>query len=375
MKEYGVAIIGYGFIGKVHAFGYRNMGFYYDPPPARTRMVAVCASRPETAEAARAHGGFEVCGTDAAEIIRRDDVDIVNICTPNHLHKDELLAAMQAGKHIYCDKPLTGTIADAEALAPAIEQYSGVSQMTFNNRFALVAQRAKQMIEKGFVGRVTQFRAGYYHAGSVDPDKPMGWKQQAEAGGGVINDLASHIIDLVDWLAGPIERVLADTRILYPERPAKGGGRVRVEAEDSVTMLARLADGGAGVVEATKIATGANDELRVELHGDKGALRFNTMQPNYLEAYDLADPETPLGGTRGWKRIDTVHRFEKPGGWPGPKFAVGWTRSHVHCLYHFLAAVAEGRPASPSLADGLRMQRMLEAVRRSAREKAWTELG
>jgi predicted dehydrogenase len=177
----------------------------------------------------------------------------------------------------------------------------------------------------------------------------MGWKQEAAAGGGVINDLASHVLDLADWLIGPVAEVQAESRILYPDRPNRRGERAAVEAEDAVSILARLRDGGIGVIEASKIATAAKDELRVEIHGDRGALRFNSMEPNHLEAYSQSDPEAPIGGMRGRKRIDTVHRYPKPAGWPGPKFSVGWLRSHVHCLYNFVAAVAEGRPTEPSL--------------------------
>ena len=374
MKELGVAIIGYGFIGKVHAFGYRTLPFFYDPPPANIRLVAVCTSRPETAQAAKESGGFEMGTTRLDEALAREDVDIVNICTPNHLHKDQLLAAVRAGKHIYCDKPVTGSIEDAQAVAKALEGYAGVSQMTLNNRFTPVALKAKQLLEEGFVGEVTQFRAGYFHAGSVDPQKPMGWKQEAAAGGGIINDMGSHIVDLVDWLVGPITDVSAETRILYPERPNRQGELVKVAAEDCVTMLARLGDGGTGVIEASKIATGTEDELRVEIHGTRGALRFNTMMPNFLEVYSLSDPDMPLGGARGWKRIATVHRYPKPAGWPGPKFAVGWLRGHVHCLYNFVAAVAAGRQTQPSLQDGIRLQYMLENVRRSAAERAWQKM-
>lgn len=372
VNEISVAVLGYGFIGKVHTFAYRNLPFFFSPPPAKIRLAAVCTSRPETAEQARNHGGFETATTNAGDLVSRKDVDVIDICTPNHLHKDELLAAISAGKHIYCDKPLTATWPEAQEIAGALETYSGISQMTLNSRFSPPAMRARQLLDDGFVGKVTQFRAGYYHSGSVDPNKPMGWKQ--EAGGGIINDLASHIVDLTDWLVGPVVEVNAETRILYPERPNRHGKMVRVEAEDAVNIMAHLGDGGAGIIEATKIATGAQDELRVEIHGDRGALRFNTMQPNYLEAFSLSDPEQPIGGMRGWKRIDTGQRYPKPAGWPGPKFTVGWMRSHVQCLHNFIAAVAEGRQVEPSLSRGVRLQYILEKIRESARARAWREL-
>ena len=371
MKQLGVAVIGYGFIGKVHTYAYRNLPFYYDPAPAPIRLVGVCTSRPETAEKARREGGFEIGTADAQALIERPDVDIVNICTPNHLHAGELIAAIGAGKHIYCDKPITGAWSDAQRVEKALAKYRGIGQMTLNCRFTPPALRAKQLIEEGFLGEVAQFRAGYYHSGSLDARKPMGWKQEAAAGGGVINDLASHVVDIVDWLIGPLAEVQAETRLLYPQRPDRQGRNVTVEAEDAVNILARLRAGGIGSIEASKIAAGTSDELRLEIHGTRGALRFNTMQPNCLETYSLSDPEEPLGGTRGWRRIDTVHRYPKPGGWPGPKFAVGWIRSHIHCLYCFVEAVAAGRPARPSLQEGIRLQYLLEQIRKSARERVW----
>ena len=366
MTEIGVAVVGFGLMGRTHAYGYRALPFFFDPAPARIRLVAVCDSRRELAEKAKSEHGFEVAATDLHEVMSRRDVQVVDICTPNEFHKEGLLAAVKAGKHINCDKPITGTWADACEVSRALKGYTSIGHMTLNSRFFLPDLRAAQLIKEGFVGKVTQFRAGYYHSGGLDPKKPMGWKQQAAAGGGVINDLGSHVLDLVDWLIGPIVRVQAETQILYPMRPDARGGLVSAEAEDAVTVLARLRDGGMGVIEATKIAMGANDELRVEIHGDRGALRFNTMQPNYLEAYSGSDPEEPLGGLRGWRHIDTVNRFAKPGGWPGPKFSVGFLRSHVQCLYNFVSAVAEGRQTRPSLQDGVRLQYMLEQVRLSA---------
>jgi len=374
-RTVGVGILGYGFIGRVHAYGYRTLGFYYDPAPVRARMVGVCTSREQTAGKAKQDGGFEFATTHFREVIENDDVDIVHICTPNNCHKVQLLAAMEAGKHVYCDKPLVSNAAEAEEIHAALGSYSGIAQMTLQSRFFPATMRAKQMIDEGFVGKVTSFRAEYLHAGSVDPGKKMGWKQEKKFGAGVINDLASHIVDLMEYLIGPFESVFAEKRILYPERPDSDGKMVKVEAEDQVVMLLRLSDGGLGTIEASKIATGTNDELRFEIHGDRGALRFNPMQPNYLEAYDLQAPETPLGGARGFTRIDTVHRYEKPAGFPGPKFTVGWLRGHVHCLHNFLAGVADGKSVEPSLARGVRLQRMLGVVERSATQKRWCSFG
>lgn len=371
METLGVGIIGFGFIGKVHTYGYQNMPLFYDPVPLRTKLVGVATSREETARKAAEQGAFEFGTADWRDLIARDDIQIINICTPNSRHAEQLLAAMSAGKHIYCDKPLVVSDEDAARVEAALHDYRGIGQMTFNYRFLPATLRAKQLIEEGFIGNAINFRAGYLHSGSVDPARPMRWKQLKSEGGGVLQDLGSHVVDLMDYFIGPFDSMLAETRILYPKRPNQSGEIVPVEAEDQVLMLAKLANGALGVMEASKITTGTEDELRFEIHGDKGALRFNLMDPNYLEAYDLRDSESPLGGKRGWRKIATVHRYEKPGGFPGPKFTIGWMRAHVHCLYNFLDAVAAGRPAEPSLHRGLQVQRMLAAAERSVQTRTW----
>ncbi|MFH0963064.1 MAG: Gfo/Idh/MocA family oxidoreductase [Planctomycetota bacterium] len=371
IESVGIGILGFGFIGKVHAYGYRVLDLFYDPPPIRPRLVAVCTSSPETARRARDLGPFEFATTDFRQVIERDDVSIIHVCTPNQLHRDALLAAIRAGKHIYCEKPLVADLPEALEIESALASYRAVGQMTLQSRFLPATLRAKGLVDEGFLGNVTSFRACYLHSGSVDPRKPVGWKQLAAFGGGVINDLASHVLDLIDYLIGPLDSVLAETTVLYPERPDRAGASVPIDAEDQVVMLLRLRSGALGTLEASKIATGANDELRFEIHGDAGALRFDLMQPNYLEAYDLRAQESPFGGSRGFTRIETVQRYEPPASFPGPKFAVGWLRGHVHCLHNFLAGVVAGRQVEPSLQRGVRLQKMLDAIRRSAAGHQW----
>ena len=374
MDTFGVGIIGFGFIGKVHAYGYLNMPLFYDPVPVRTKLVGVATSCEETARKAAEQGGFEFCTADWRELIARDDIQIINICSPNSRHAEQLVAAISAGKHIYCDKPLVAGDENAARVDAALRDYRGIGQMTLNYRFFPATLRAKQLIDEGFIGNAISFRAAYLHSGSVDPDRPMGWKQLKSEGGGVLQDLGSHIVDLMDYFIGPIAGVYAEQRILYPERPNQCGKIVPVEADDQTLMLVRMSNGACGAIEASKIATGTEDELRFEIHGDKGALRFNLMEPGYLEAYDLRDAESPFGGTRGWRKIATVQRYEKPAGFPGPKFSIGWLRAHMHCLYNFLQAVAAGRPTEPSLHCGLRLQRILAAAEKSARTRTWQEV-
>lgn len=372
-----VGILGYGFIGKVHAFGYATLPFFYDPLPLEARVTHVCTSRPETAECARAQLGAEVATTDYRAITENPDVDIVHICTPNHVHRDALLSAIRHQKHIYCDKPLVATAAEADEIAAALPGYRGVAQMTFQSRFFPPCLRAKQLVDEGFLGQPMQFRAAFLHAGSAQPDAPLKWKLSARAGGGVIADLGSHVLDLIHHLAGDFDSLSAATRIAYPDRPLAGdpSRRARVDAEDAMVVVARMRSGSLGVIEATKLATGTEDELRFEIHGSRGALRFNSMDPHHLECYDATAPDQPIGGCRGWTRIDCGQRWPAPAvAMPSPKNTLGWLRVHVACLANFLQCVARGEPAEPGLAQGIFIQRVMDAVRRSAATGQWVEI-
>jgi predicted dehydrogenase len=371
MQQAGVGIIGYGFMGKVHAYGYTSIPFYYDPPPVRTRLVAVATSSVKSAEAARAHGGFDEGTEDWRRLLDRKDIDIIDICSPNRLHAEQLAAALQAGKHIYCDKPLTVTADEARQVRSTMGQWSGIGQMALHNRFFSGLLRARQLIDEGFLGEPISFRSVYLHSGSVDPSVPLKWKLRGAEGGGVLLDLGSHNLDLVDWLVGPIEAVRAESRILHPVRPDGRGGTQAVDAEDQVILTARVAGGALGTIEASKIATGAEDDLRLELHGSAGGIRFDLAQPDFLEVYSLADPDQPLGGMRGWKKIPSLQRYPAPSGFPSARATSGWLRAHVHCQYSFLKAVAEGSTPDPSLERGVELQLLLGAAQKSMISGTW----
>lgn len=368
-KLYNVGIVGCGAIGRVHAYGYLNLPLFYDPVPLGAKITHVVTGRPETAEKARRVVGADVAATDHRAVTENPDIDIVHVCTPNHLHKEALLSAMRHGKHIYCDKPLVADVEEAEEVRAALADYRGTAQMTFQYRFYPATIRARQLIEEGALGEILGFRACFLHGGSAAPDVPMKWKLSAAAGGGVIADLASHVLDLVDWLIGPFDSVLAATHIAYPRRPAPEDPtrKLPVDAEDCVTLLARMRSGALGTIEATKLASGCEDELRLEIHGSRGALRFNGMAPHHLEFHDATAADSPQGGLRGWTRIETGQRYAAPAaGFPSPKAALGWIRTHLACLANFLQAVADGRPAQPGLEQGIRVQHLMDCLRRSA---------
>ena len=376
MKTLGVGVLGFGFMGKMHTFAHKTIPLYYSPEPLACRLKAVCELTEELAAAARETGGFERHTTDPREVIEADDVDLVHVCTPNQAHFPALVAAIKAGKHVYVDKPVTASLAEAEELAGLLAGYRVKAQVALQFRFYPATLKARQLVDEGFLGKVTHFRAAYLHSGSADPNKAVNWKSTAAAGGGVIRDLGSHVIDLLWWLIGPFQRAHCVSRIWAAERPSldKPGTMMKIDVEDAALVLLQSADGAFGSVDVSKIATGTEDELRFEIHGRHGAIRFNSMQPNYLEIYDGRPPDGDLGG-RGWQQIACVHRYPAPGGkFPGPKFPVGWVRGHVHSLYSFLRAVAEGAEPSPSLQEGIHLQRVLEAIRESAERQAAVDL-
>jgi levoglucosan dehydrogenase len=377
MKQYKVGFLGFGFMGKVHSYGYLNLPLFYDPMPCNAKITHICTSRMETAERGKAQVGAEVATTDYRDITENPDIDIVHICTPNSNHKEELLSAMKHGKHIYCDKPLVTTMAEAEEIREALKEYQGIAQMVLQYHFVPATMRAKQLIDEGFLGDLLEFRAAYLHAGSADPAAPLKWKLSVESGGGVIADLASHAMDLVSHLVGDFDSFNVATKIAYPDRPSVDdpSKRVPVKVEDCVMMLARTRSGALGTIEATKIATGTEDELRFELHGSKGAIRYNGMDQHHLEIYDAQAPGDPIGGVRGWTSVDTGQRYPKPAsGLPPAKCAIGWMRSHAACLANFLQCVAEGKPAEPGLERGIYVQHLIERARESAKTGTWVQV-
>jgi predicted dehydrogenase len=379
MEVFNVGILGFGFMGKMHAYGYKTIPLYYGGLPWKTKLCSVCTSSPATAQIAKEAMDFEFATVNPDDIINREDIHIINVCTPNIYHKDVIIKALKAGKHIYCDKPLAINYEEAQEIVKVMKENKdkgSVCQVVFQNRFFPATLKAKELIEEGRLGNVLTFRASYLHSGSVDPIKPIGWKQDKDiGGGGVLLDLGSHILDLIYYLLGEYRSVFAKTQVLYPKRPDKKGVWIDISAEDAVYMVVKMKNNGIGTIEASKIATGTDDELRFEIHGDKGALRFNLMNPNYLEFYDNTAPEGPYGGMRGFTRIECVQRYPKPGGaFPSPKASIGWMRAHVHCLYSFLDSVYNKKQAYPSFEDGAYIQYVMEKAYESDEKQCLMEI-
>jgi predicted dehydrogenase len=375
MRTYNIGILGFGFIGKVHAYAHLTMPLYYPQSDFRTRITHIGTSSMATAKKGCAQVQADVPVADYREITDNSDIDIVHICTPNHLHKDMLLSALKNNKHIYCDKPLVANAAEAALIREALAGYTGTAQMTLQCRFFPATLRAIQLVREGFLGDIHEFRAAYLHSGSATPEAPLKWKLSAKYGGGVIADLGAHVFDLIHTLLGDYDRLIATTRIAYPQRPSadKPARKENVKAEDSVNIIAHMKNGAVGAIEASKTATGTEDELRFELHGSAGAIRFNSMQPHHLQVYDAGISDKPFGGMRGWTLVDCGQRYPESH-FPGPKFSIGWMRAHVASLFSFLDNVSKGSAGEPGFDQGLYVQHIIERVRESARLSEWVKL-
>lgn len=365
MKTYNVGLIGFGFIGKVHAYGYDNIKYYYPNCEFGTRLFGVCSRRQETVDEAKRTLGFSYGTTDYRELINHPDVDIIDICSPNVMHKQQLLEVIKAGKPVYCEKPIVCDMQEVNAIVDALKDYGSVHQISFHNRFFPSSVKAKNLIENGALGDIISFRSAYYHSGSVDPEKSMGWKQ--EKGAGVLLDLGSHVIDLMYFFAGEYSEVCGISKILYPERKDRTGKKVKVEVEDLFIVNVKMKNSAVGVIEASKVATGTEDELKYEIYGTRGALKYNSMYPNYLEFFNSVEKDA------GFKRIPTASKYPEST-FPTEKSAVGWTRAHIHSIYNFLKCVHYNRQASPSLYDGIYNMKVCESARISSVKKEFLDI-
>lgn len=376
MKPVRIGMIGYGGIGRVHAMAYRSLPFHYGLPAAAVPVVGVATARAATAQAAAAEIGCAYWTDDYRQLLGREDVDAVDICVPNHLHAEIVLAAAAAGKHIYCEKPLAMNVAEAQAMAEAVAAAGVIAQMTFNFRFFPAVLRAQQLVQEGFLGRIFSFRGRYYRASYIDPNKPLTWRQRkAVAGGGALFDIGSHILDLLYSLLGPYAAVQATLDTLIPQRPAAPGSSdlQPVDVDDIALLHLRTASGVLGLVEVSRMGTGLTNDLQFEIFGEKGALRFNAVDPAWLEVYDVRDAGSPLGGMRGFRKVQAVGHYEGQKA-PDASMSPDFVRTHAECQYQFLRAVAEGRPARPNLADGLHIQAVMAAAEQSSAAGGWVQV-
>lgn len=364
-----IGLAGYGMIGRVHAMNYGELPFLYPGTIPRPILHTVCTSSANSARAAAAEGNFLKWTTDIEEMIADPEVDIIDISLPNNLHRPVVTKALMAGKAVYCEKPLSGTLEDALSMEIAVKESGALFGMVFQYRFLPAILKAREILADKRLGRIFTWRAEYLHSGYQNPRRPMSWRMRKEDGGsGALGDLGSHVIDLVCCLLGEFDSVQGQMETFIKERPIAGNSSElgSVTVDDVVWFRTRMENGSIGTVEASRFATGTMDDLRIQIYGEKGALKFNLMDPGFLYYFDEAKPSGSYGGERGWQRLETAQYY--PGAKAPPARApIGWVRSHAENQYCFLKSVAENRPPSPGFQDGMRVQHIIDAVETSAR--------
>ncbi|HXS44661.1 MAG TPA: Gfo/Idh/MocA family oxidoreductase [Solirubrobacteraceae bacterium] len=381
----GVGMVGYSFMGRAHSQAWRTAPRAFDLPLA-PRLVAVAGRSAENVEAARAQLGFEEGVTDWRALLERDDVGLVDICTPGDSHAEIAVAALDAGKHVLCEKPLATSVDEGELMVAAAERAapSGVKAMVgFNYRRVPALAFARQLIADGRLGAIRHVRAVYLQDWIVDPEFPLVWRLQAEhAGSGALGDIGAHIIDAAQFLLGDeIAAVSGLTETFVKERPLAGASaglsaagaaeRGPVTVDDAALFLARFPGGAIGTFEATRFATGRKNGLAIEVNGALGSLRFDLERLSELELYDARDEAT----VQGFRRI-LITAAEHPymeAWWP-PGHLIGWEHSFTHEVRDLVVAIADGTEVRPTFADGLQVERVLAAVSRSAARGAWEDV-
>lgn len=384
----GVGMIGYAFMGAAHSHAWRSAGRFFDLPMT-VSMSVLCGRTRDAVAAAAARMGWASYETDWKEVIDRDDVQLVDVCTPGSSHAEIAVTALEAGKHVLCEKPLANTVEEARAMVRAADhaQASGVRSMVgFNYRRLPATTFARQLIAEGRLGEIRHVRAQYLQDWIVDPEFPLVWRlRREEAGSGALGDIGAHIVDLTQYLTG--QRItgvcgLAETFVRERPLPAASSGltasagtvgtapRGEVTVDDATLFLARFDGGAMASFEATRVATGRKNALRLEVNGERGSLAFDLERLDELQLYDAEEPST----TQGFRRI-LVTEPDHPyiGAWWPPGHVLGYEHSFTHEMKDLVEAIAAEEDPLPSFRDGLRVQLVLDAVQRSAeRDGCWT---
>ncbi|RSS40021.1 Gfo/Idh/MocA family protein [Streptomyces sp. WAC08241] len=378
----GIGLIGYAFMGAAHSQGWRTVGRAFDLP-LRPVLAAVAGRDPGAVRAAAGRHGWAAAETDWRALIARDDVQLVDVCTPGDSHAEIAVAALEAGKHVLCEKPLANSVAEAEAMAAAADRAAERGQIAmvgFNYRRVPALAHARRLVAEGRLGALRHVRVTYLQDWLVDPDFPLTWRLERErAGSGALGDLGAHIVDLAQHLAGePLVGVSAQLETFVRKRPlltgasagprASGGpGHGAVTVDDAAVFTGRLASGALATFEASRMAPGRKNALRLEIDGERGSLAFDLERLNELSFHDHTEPAV----TAGFRRIlvtEPGHPYLE--GWWPPGHTLGYEHTFAHQARDLVHAVATGTAPAPSFADGLQVQRVLAAVEESARNDA-----
>lgn len=381
-SKVNVALIGYKFMGKAHTFGIDNAVTMF-PDMKAEPVKAVIVGRDEAGvKEAKEQLKWNSYATDYKEVVKRDDIGLIDISTGNNVHLEMAVACAEAKKDIFCEKPLAMNVSEAQQMVDAVDKAGVKHMINFNYRTVPAVALAKQMIDQGLIGRIFHWRSVYLQDWIIDPDFPIVWRLDKKvAGSGSLGDLMAHSIDLAHWLVGDIDEVSGDLQTFIKQRPklaATTGGLTaagsaemgEVSVDDGALALVKFKNGAMGSLEATRFAAGNRNANRFELNGSKGSVRFDITRMNELEYFNREDPDF----AQGWRTINVTegpHPYIQ--GWWPPSHTIGWGETFAHQFYNLMNAIVDNKMPSPNFYDGLKCQKVLQAIETSDKERAWVK--
>lgn len=367
--EIGIGMLGYAFMGKAHSNAFKKIPYLMYPPVAIPRLVAIAGRDEEAvAEAARRYG-YEGYYTDWRQMLENDEIDVFDNGGPNNIHAEPSIAAAEAGKHVFCEKPLARTAEEAKSMLDAVEKAGVKHMVAFNYRFVPAIVQARQIIESGQLGRIFHFRASYLQEWIIDPEFPKVWRlDKSVAGSGTLGDLGAHVIDLARFLVGEPTRTMAMMKTFIDERPLEdGSGRGKVDVDDAFTALLEFDNGAMGTVEASRFCQGRKNYEVLEINGENGSIRFNLERLNELDVYWAGDEPRETRGFHNALISEWYHPYWE-NWWPHGHM-IGWEHSFVHEFNHLFDAIVNNKAIEPygaSFKDGYRNAVICDAITESA---------
>ena len=381
MAEVNIALIGYKFMGKAHSNAFRQVRRFF-PGKLVPRLKVICGRDPAGLKAAAQQFGWEEIETDWERVVRRKDIDIVDVSTPGHLHHSMVLAAARAKKHVICEKPLGNTLKEAREMLAAVKRAGVLHMLMFNYRRIPAIAYARKLMRSGKLGKIYHWHGAYLQDWIMDPEFPLVWRLDKKfAGTGALGDIGAHAIDFAQYLNGNITEVIGHSTTFIKRRPvatrqgrlkAKGGAeKGKVTVDDDTNFLARFRNGSVGVFESSRFCGGRRNYNTFQVYGSKGSLAFNLERLNELEIYNSEE----AAGEQGFKTIsvtEAVHPYV--GNWWPSGHIIGYEHTFVHAVKDFLDCLDKGRMPRPNFEDGIQNQAVLDAVERSAASRRWTEV-
>jgi myo-inositol 2-dehydrogenase/D-chiro-inositol 1-dehydrogenase len=376
MKKLNIGLIGYGFMGRAHSNAYRKVNNFFDLKH-QPILKAICARSADNAKVFASKWGYESVETDWRKLVERDDIDLIDIATPNNTHAEIAIAAAKAGKMILCEKPLGLNAADAEKMVAAVEKAKVPNMVWYNYRRCPAVMLARQLIDEGKLGRIFHYRAKFLQDWTISPDLPQGgtalWRLDVKAAGsGVTGDLLAHCIDTAMWLNGPMDSVSAMTETFIKERKHNLTGKVeKVGIDDACAFLARFSNGSLATFESTRYARGHKALYTFEINGEHASIFWDLHDLHRLQYFDHRDESR----VRGWRSIhvsDGDQPYMKH--WWVPGLQIGYEHSFVHQVADFIEGLSSGKMAAPTFKDGLATDYVTDAVLESARTGQWKKV-